>query len=42
MVRLERSSVVRKDKVMTKKVIVSKAASCVKEWLRLGVPNGPQ
>ncbi len=36
------SSVVRKDKVMTKKVIVSKAASWVKEWLRSGVPNGPR
>ncbi len=35
------SSGVRKDKVKTKKVIVSKAASCVKEWFRLGTPKGP-
>ncbi len=41
-VRLEMLSVVRKDEVMTKKAIVSKAASCMKEWLRLGAPNGPR
>ncbi len=35
------SLVVRKDKVMTKKEIVSNAASWVKEWLRLGAPKGP-
>ncbi len=40
--RLEMLSVVRKDKVMIMKAIVSKAASCVKEWSRLGAPNGPQ
>ncbi len=33
--------VVRKDKVMSKKVIVSKAATCVKEWLRSGAPKSP-
>ncbi len=35
------SSVARKDKVRTKKVIVSKAASFVKEWLRSDAPKGP-
>ncbi len=42
MVRLEMSLVVRKDKVMTKKEIVSNAASWVKEWLRSGAPKGPR
>ncbi len=36
------SLVVRKDKVMTKKVIVLNAASWVKEWLRSGTPKGPR
>ncbi len=34
--------VVRKEEVMTKKEIVSNAASWVKEWLRLGAPKGPR
>ncbi len=34
--------VVRKDEVMTKKEIVSNAASWVKEWLRSGAPKGPR
>ncbi len=38
-VSLEMSAVVRKDEVMTKKAIVSKAASCVKEWFGVGVLN---
>ncbi len=42
MVRLDMSSGVRKDKVKMKKVIVSKAASWVKEWLRSGSPKGPR
>ncbi len=31
--------VVRKDKVMIKKAIELKAASCVKEWLGVGAPK---
>ncbi len=42
MVRLEMLLVVRKDKLMRKKAIVLKAASCVKEWSRSGAPNGPR
>ncbi len=41
-VRLEMLSVVRKYKVMTKKVILLKATSWVKEWLRSGAPRGPR
>ncbi len=33
---------VRKDEVKTKKVIVLKAASCVREWFRSGAPKGPR
>ncbi len=40
--RLEMLSAMRKDNVMTKKVIVLKAASCMKEWMRSGVPKGPR
>ncbi len=40
--RLEVLSGVRKDKVMTKKAVVSKAAVWVKEWLMSGAPNGPR
>ncbi len=40
-VRLERSSIVRKDKVMTVKATVLNAASFMKEWLISGAPNGP-
>ncbi len=39
---MEMSMVVRKDKVMTKKEIVSNATSWVKGWLRLGAPKGPR
>ncbi len=39
--RLEMSLAVRKEEVRIKKEIVSKAASCVKEWLRSGAPKGP-
>ncbi len=36
------SSVVRTDEVKTKKVIVLKAASCIKEWSKSGASNGPR
>ncbi len=39
--RLVMSSGVRKDEVMMKKAVVSKAAVRVKEWLMSGAPNGP-
>ncbi len=35
------SAGVRKDEVKTKKEIMSKAASCVKEWFRSGALKGP-
>ncbi len=35
------SSDVRKDKVITKKAVVSKAVDWVNEWLLSGAPKGP-
>ncbi len=40
--RLGMSSGERKDKVMTKKAVVSKAADWVNKWLMSGAPNGPR
>ncbi len=40
--RLVMSSGVRKDEVMTKKAVVSKAAVWVNKWLMSGAPNGPR
>ncbi len=40
--RLGMSSGERKDKVMTKKAVVSKAAVWLNEWLMSGAPNGPR
>ncbi len=40
--RLVMLSGVRKDEVMTKNAVVSKAAVWVNEWLMSGAPNGPR
>ena len=40
--RLVMSFDVRKDKVMTKKAVVLKAAVWVNKWLISGAPNGPR
>ncbi len=39
--RLVMLSGVRKDEVMTKKAVVSKAAVWVNKWLMSSAPNGP-